>query len=171
MGRAADLQIKFDERGFRELANAMADIGGIDKDAAFKKALNKVALSPIRRDAKNFASSDTGKLRAAINTRKPFSKTLGVVLGLVGVAIGRKKDPRHGFAHIMEFGRSAFFQIVTAPNGKKYSVRIGPTKGDHMLTRAIEKNAPQIPVRVGKEIARIAKKKAKMAAQKAKVGS
>tara|TARA_R110002020_G_scaffold150991_4_gene327930 strand:- start:939 stop:1454 length:516 start_codon:yes stop_codon:yes gene_type:complete len=166
MGKAADLGIDVDMKDFERLARVLAQVENIDKDKALKKILQKVALSPVRKDAKRRAPSPgggaRGELKKAINSSKPMHKLNKQIVGMVGVAIGKPKNPRFNLAAIMEFGRKSFFSRITGFNGRKYSVRIGSTQPGHYLLGALEKEGKHIPVNFAKEMARLVKKKIKM---------
>ncbi len=165
MGKAADLGINVDMKDFDKLARSIAELENIDRDKALKRVLQKVALSPVRKDARRRAPSPgggaRGELKKAINTSKVFHKMNKEIVGMVGVAIGRPKNPRFNLAAIMEFGRKSFLMRVRGFNGRKYSVRIGATKPGHYLTGALQKEEKHIPKRFAKEMARVVKKRMK----------
>jgi len=166
MGKAADLGINVDMRDFDRLARAISKVENIDRDKALKRALQKVALTPVRKEAQRRAPSPgggaRGELKKAINTSRPVHKLSKQIVGMVGVAIGRPKNPRFKLAAIMEFGRRSFLMRVRGFNGRKYSVRIGATQPGHYLTGAINKLEKHIPKRFANEMAKVVKKSIKM---------
>lgn len=163
MGKAADLGINVDMKAFDRLARAIAQVENIDRDKALKRALQKVALTPVRKEAQRRAPGPgggaRGELKKAINTSKPIHKITKEIVGMVGVAIGKPKNPRFKLAAIMEFGRRSFLMRITGFNGRKYSVRIGATKPGHYLTGAIEKLEKQIPVNFAREMVKVTRKR------------
>lgn len=166
MGKAADLGINVNMKDFEKLARSLAMVENIDRDKALKRILQNVALTPVRKDAQRRAPSPgggaRGELKKAINTKKPVHKITGEIVGMVGVAIGKPKNPRFNLAAIMEFGRKAFPARIKAPNGRTYTVVIGRTQPGHYLTGAMNKIGPTIPAAFAKKMAQIVKKKVKM---------
>ena len=166
MGKAADLGINVDMKEFKKLARSLGMVENIDRDKALKRILQNVALTPVRKDAQRRAPTAgggaRGELKKAINTSKPVHKLTGEIVGMVGVAIGKPKNPRFNLAAIMEFGRKAFAARIKAPNGRKYTVMVGRTRPGHYLTGAINKEGPKIPENFAKKMAEVVKKKIKM---------
>ena len=165
MGKAADLGINVDMKAFDQLARALGEVENIDRDKALKRVLQNVALTPVRKEAQRRAPAPgggaRGELKKAINTRKPVHKITKEIVGMVGVAIGKPKNPRFKLAAIMEFGRKSFLMRIRGFNGRKYSVRIGATKPGHYLTGALEKEGKVIPKRFAKAMAKIVAKRIK----------
>ena len=165
MGKAADLGINVDMKAFDQLARALSEVENIDRDRALKRILQNVALTPVRKEAQRRAPGPgggaRGELKKAINTRKPVHKITKEIVGMVGVAIGKPKNPRFKLAAIMEFGRRSFLMRIRGFNGRKYSVRIGATKPGHYLTGAIEKEGKFIPKRFAEAMAKVVAKRIK----------
>ncbi len=150
------LNVSIELEGALALQRALKELGKKEADKIRRAALTK-ETKDMEQTARSLAPRDEGAVRAQID--RTVRKQRGELIGRVGVAIrgkatGRYRgfDSRKNLAHIIEFGRRAFFMRVKGRNGTKYSVKIPGTKGDRFLTRTAERHLRGLEKRMGERM-------------------
>lgn len=147
------LNVSIELEGALALQRAFKELGKKEADKIRRAAITK-ETKDMEQTARSLAPRDEGAVRAQID--RTVRKQKGELIGRVGVGIKAKAEGRYrGFesrknlAHIIEFGRRAFFMRVKGRNGTKYSVRIPGVKGDRFLTRTAERHLRGLDKRMG----------------------
>lgn len=159
------LNVSIELEGAIALQRAFKELGEKEAEKIRRAAITK-ETKDMEQTARSLAPRDQGAVRAQID--RTVRKQKGELIGRVGVGIKAKAEGRYrGFnsrknlAHIIEFGRRAFFMRVRGRNGTKYSVRIPGTKGDRFLTRTAERHLRGLDERMGERMTKSLERKLK----------
>ena len=161
----SDLDVKIQLEGAAAFQRALSELGKTEADKIRRAAITK-ETKDMEQTARSLASRDEGAVKAQID--RTVRKQKGELIGRVGVAIKGKRSGRYrGFesrkniAHIIEFGRKAFFMRVRGRNGTKYSVRIPGVPGDRFLTRTAQRHLRDLDKRMGDRMLKSLERKLK----------
>lgn len=159
------LNVELKLEGAAAFQRALSEFGKKEAEKIRRAAITK-ETKDMEQTARSLAPRDEGAIRAQID--RTVRKQRGELIGRVGVAIKGKGSGRYrGFnsrknlAHIIEFGRRAFFMRVRGRNGTKYSVRIPGTKGDRFLTRTAERHLRGLDDRIAERMTKSLERKLK----------
>lgn len=154
----SDLNVSIKLQGADAFQRALRELGKVEAEKIRRAAITK-ETKDMEQTARSLAPRDEGAVRAQID--RTVRKQKGELIGRVGVGIkarssGRYKgfESRKNLAHIIEFGRKAFFMRVRGRNGSKYSVRIPGTPGDRFLTRTAERHLRGLEKRMAERMSK-----------------